>query len=163
LSWAAKQAEVGAQAIHKLTENRLAPWGGRPVGVIFHFFHLLSSLAVVENITLHMDLCQVCPGSERREKSLAPSRTGRGTLPGRRTPQRTAWRATAAGGHHVTLSIDDEESSWFVVAPYLSVKDVSAVDFFVPIGALEAETGNRGRGMGVKTLTEHDDAGSRRG
>jgi putative ABC transport system ATP-binding protein len=49
---------VGGQAVHKLSENRLARWRGRNVGIIFQFFQLLPALTILENVVLPMDLCQ---------------------------------------------------------------------------------------------------------
>jgi putative ABC transport system ATP-binding protein len=64
------QVFVGDQAIHTLTENQLARWRGRHVGVIFQFFQLLPTLTVSENVILPKDFYRVYPRSERREKVL---------------------------------------------------------------------------------------------
>ncbi len=61
---------VGGEAIHKLSENELARWRGRNVGVIFQFFQLLPTLTVLENVMLPMDFCKVYKRRERKEKAM---------------------------------------------------------------------------------------------
>ena len=47
---------VAGAPIHTMTEDGLAVWRGRSVGVVFQFFQLLPTLTVVENVMLPMDL-----------------------------------------------------------------------------------------------------------
>jgi len=61
---------VGGQAVHALTENQLARWRGRSVGVVFQFFQLLPTLTIVENTILPMDFCNVYRRSERQERAM---------------------------------------------------------------------------------------------
>jgi len=61
---------VGGQAVHELSENQLARWRGRNVGVIFQFFQLLPTLTILENVMLPMDFCKVYRRRERKEKAL---------------------------------------------------------------------------------------------
>jgi putative ABC transport system ATP-binding protein len=61
---------VGAEAIHALSENQLARWRGRCVGVIFQFFQLLPTLTILENVMLPMDFCGMYRGRERRARSM---------------------------------------------------------------------------------------------
>jgi putative ABC transport system ATP-binding protein len=61
---------VGEQAVHALSQNQLARWRGRNVGVIFQFFQLLPTLTIVENVILPMDFCGVYRRRERKEKAL---------------------------------------------------------------------------------------------
>jgi putative ABC transport system ATP-binding protein len=61
---------VGGQAVHGLSENQLARWRGRHVGVIFQFFQLLPTLTVVENVIMPMDFCQMYRSRERKERAL---------------------------------------------------------------------------------------------
>lgn len=65
------QVFVAGTAVHTLTENRLAGWRGRHVGVVFQFFQLLPTLTVAENVALPMDFCGTYPTSERRLRALA--------------------------------------------------------------------------------------------
>jgi putative ABC transport system ATP-binding protein len=61
---------VGGQAVHTLSENQLARWRGRYVGVIFQFFQLLPTLTILENVMLPMDFCNVYRGRQRQERAM---------------------------------------------------------------------------------------------
>ena len=62
---------VGARAIHEMSEDRVASWRGRNVGVIFQFFQLLPMLTVAQNVMLPMDFAGVYDSpKERRERAL---------------------------------------------------------------------------------------------
>jgi putative ABC transport system ATP-binding protein len=61
---------VGGQAVHKLSENQLARWRGKNVGVIFQFFQLLPTLTILENVMLPMDFCNVYKRRERKKKAM---------------------------------------------------------------------------------------------
>jgi len=61
---------VDGESVHELSENGLARWRGRNVGVIFQFFQLLPTLSVLENVMLPMDFCKVYRRRERRERAL---------------------------------------------------------------------------------------------
>jgi putative ABC transport system ATP-binding protein len=53
-----------------MSENALAAWRGRTVGVVFQFFQLLPALTVVENVMLPMELCRTVPAADRRGKAV---------------------------------------------------------------------------------------------
>lgn len=57
--------------VDKLSENQLASWRGKNIGVVFQFFQLLPTLTVLENVMLPMDFCDRYPKKERRERALA--------------------------------------------------------------------------------------------
>ena len=61
---------VGGETVHELSENQLARWRGRNVGVIFQFFQLLPTLTIVENVMLPMDFCKVYKRRERKKKAM---------------------------------------------------------------------------------------------
>jgi putative ABC transport system ATP-binding protein len=63
------QVFVTGEAVHTLSENELARWRGRNVGVIFQFFQLLPTLTILENVMLPMDFCNVYKGRERKERA----------------------------------------------------------------------------------------------
>jgi putative ABC transport system ATP-binding protein len=64
------QVFVTGKAVHTLSENELARWRGRNVGVIFQFFQLLPTLTILENVMLPMDFCNVYKGRERKERAM---------------------------------------------------------------------------------------------
>ncbi len=61
---------VGDEAVHEMSENQLARWRGKNVGVIFQFFQLLPTLTILENVMLPMDFCKVYRRRERKEKAM---------------------------------------------------------------------------------------------
>jgi putative ABC transport system ATP-binding protein len=63
--------EIGGAPIHTFSENQLAIWRGRTIGVVFLFFQLLPTLSVIENVMLPMDFCNLYKSRERRERALA--------------------------------------------------------------------------------------------
>jgi putative ABC transport system ATP-binding protein len=64
------QVLVAGEAVHELSENALARWRGRNVGVIFQFFQLLPTLTILENVMLPMDFCNVYKPRQRTERGL---------------------------------------------------------------------------------------------
>ena len=58
------------EAVHELSESKLARWRGRNVGVIFQFFQLLPTLTIVENVMLPMDFCKLYKRRERKKKAM---------------------------------------------------------------------------------------------
>jgi putative ABC transport system ATP-binding protein len=65
------EVHVAGQAIHNLSENALARWRGRHIGVVFQFFQLLPTLTILENVVLPMDYCGVYHRRERPRKAQA--------------------------------------------------------------------------------------------
>ncbi len=61
---------VAGTPIHTLSEDGLAVWRGRAVGVVFQFFQLLPTLTVVENVMLPMDLSNSFRSGEREERAM---------------------------------------------------------------------------------------------
>ena len=62
--------DIGARAIHTLSQDDLAVWRGRNVGIVFQFFQLLPTLTVAENVMLPMDFCRTYPRNDRRDRAL---------------------------------------------------------------------------------------------
>ncbi len=60
----AANADLGS-----LSEDGLAAWRGRNVGLVFQFFQLLPTLTVIENVMLPMDFAKNFPVGERRERA----------------------------------------------------------------------------------------------
>jgi putative ABC transport system ATP-binding protein len=61
---------VGGVAVHGLTENQLAMWRGRNIGVVFQFFQLLPTLSVIDNIVLPMDFCDCYEPEARPQRAM---------------------------------------------------------------------------------------------
>ncbi len=61
---------VAGSPIHDVSENALARWRGKTVGVVFQFFQLLPTLTAAENIMLPMDFCDAPPPKQRRTRAL---------------------------------------------------------------------------------------------
>jgi putative ABC transport system ATP-binding protein len=52
-----------------LSEDGLAAWRGRNVGLVFQFFQLLPTLTVIENVMLPMDFASSIPVHGRRDRA----------------------------------------------------------------------------------------------
>jgi putative ABC transport system ATP-binding protein len=65
------QVYVANQAVHLLSEDRLAKWRGRNIGVIFQFFQLMPTLSILENVMLPMDFTNTYQTNERKQKAMA--------------------------------------------------------------------------------------------
>ena len=61
---------VGGTPVHALSEDRMAQWRGRNLGVIFQFFQLLPTLSIADNVMIPMDFCNTFPQRERYERAL---------------------------------------------------------------------------------------------
>ena len=66
----AGSVSVGGTTIEEMSENQLALWRGRHVGLVFQFFQLLPTLTVAENVMLPMDFCGTFPPAERRNRAI---------------------------------------------------------------------------------------------
>jgi putative ABC transport system ATP-binding protein len=66
----AGEIEVGEQAVHAMSEDEIAAWRGRNVGVVFQFFQLLPMLTCVQNVMMPMDFAKVY-GSPRERRARA--------------------------------------------------------------------------------------------
>ncbi len=61
---------VNGQEMTHLSEERLARWRGRQVGIVFQFFQLMPTLTAIENVVLPMELRGWWRG-ERRKRAMA--------------------------------------------------------------------------------------------
>jgi putative ABC transport system ATP-binding protein len=64
------QKDHKSVSIHTLSEDELALWRGRSVGVVYQSFQLLPMLTLVENIMLPMDFCGLYNRTESRMRAL---------------------------------------------------------------------------------------------
>ena len=62
--------DVAGTRLNGMSQNQLASWRGRAVGIVFQFFQLMPTLTALENIVLPMDLAGHNRGSRSRAKSL---------------------------------------------------------------------------------------------
>jgi putative ABC transport system ATP-binding protein len=60
---------VAGASLGGMSEDQLAVWRGRSIGIIFQFFQLLPTLTVAENVMLPMDFCNVGSAGERRARA----------------------------------------------------------------------------------------------
>jgi putative ABC transport system ATP-binding protein len=60
---------VANERLTRMSENRVAKWRGRNVGVVFQFFQLLPTLTVVENVMMPMHYTGTHAG-KRRQRAL---------------------------------------------------------------------------------------------
>jgi putative ABC transport system ATP-binding protein len=61
---------VGGASVHSMSENEMAAWRGRTLGIVFQFFQLLPMLSLVENIMLPMDFCNLYTARQRKERAM---------------------------------------------------------------------------------------------
>lgn len=60
---------VDSQRIDTMSEEKLAVWRGRRVGIVFQFFQLLPTLTALENAILPMELARLFTGGERTRRA----------------------------------------------------------------------------------------------
>jgi putative ABC transport system ATP-binding protein len=60
---------VAGLDLRRASENELARWRGRNIGVVFQFFQLIPTLTVAENIMLPMDFAGLGSPRERRARA----------------------------------------------------------------------------------------------
>jgi putative ABC transport system ATP-binding protein len=61
---------VQGKRVDTMSENEMARWRGRNIGIIFQFFQLLPTLSALENVMLPMDFCNIGRGRERKERAI---------------------------------------------------------------------------------------------
>jgi ABC-type lipoprotein export system ATPase subunit len=62
---------VGDRWVDKMSEDQIAAWRGKNVGVVFQFFQLLPMLTCVQNVMMPMDFAGLYGGPrQRRERAL---------------------------------------------------------------------------------------------
>ena len=66
----AGEVVVNNTALHTLSENQMALWRGRNLGIVFQFFQLLPTISVIENIMLPMDFCNTYPIRQREKRAM---------------------------------------------------------------------------------------------
>ncbi len=61
---------VAGERLTNMSENQVAKWRGRNVGVVFQFFQLLPTLTVIENVMMPMNYVGTYKG-HRRERAMS--------------------------------------------------------------------------------------------
>jgi len=64
------RVQVAGQHIERMSENALARFRGKSIGVIFQFFQLLPTLTVAENVMLPMDFCRMWKPRDRPKRAM---------------------------------------------------------------------------------------------
>lgn len=57
---------VNNQSLNELSENDLAIWRGKNIGIVFQFYQLIPTLSAVDNVLFAMDLVNKIPKRERK-------------------------------------------------------------------------------------------------
>ncbi len=70
------EVAVNGQSLTHLSEERLARWRGRQVGIVFQFFQLMPTLTALENVMLPMELRGGWRGARRRRALALLDRVG---------------------------------------------------------------------------------------
>jgi putative ABC transport system ATP-binding protein len=60
---------VDGAPIHAMSEEKLAAWRGKNVGIVFQFFQLLPTLTALENAMLPLDFARLGSKTERRRRA----------------------------------------------------------------------------------------------
>ena len=60
---------VAGERLTGMSENKVAKWRGRNVGVVFQFFQLMPTLTVLENVMMPMHYARTYKG-QRRERAM---------------------------------------------------------------------------------------------
>ncbi len=63
--------EIAGQALGPLSEDQLAAFRGRHVGIVFQSFHLIPNMTALENVAVPLELAGVPDAFARAEKELA--------------------------------------------------------------------------------------------
>lgn len=58
------------EEIRRMSENKLAKWRGKHVGIVFQFFQLLPTLTAQENVLLALELGGLLPRARWRERAM---------------------------------------------------------------------------------------------
>ncbi len=66
----AGQVIVTGREVHRMSENQLAAWRGKHVGIVFQFFQMLPALSLMQNVILPMDLANKYSPRERQGRAM---------------------------------------------------------------------------------------------
>ena len=60
---------VTGQDVNTMSENELAAWRGKNVGIIFQFFQMLPALSLLQNVILPMAFAGILPRNQRKARA----------------------------------------------------------------------------------------------
>ena len=60
---------VHGRRLDQMSEEQLAVWRGRTIGIVFQFFQLMPTLTAAENVTLPLDLARLGTPHERKARA----------------------------------------------------------------------------------------------
>lgn len=63
------EVHVAGERLTGMSENKVAKWRGRNVGVVFQFFQLMPTLTILENVMMPMQYGRTYKG-QRRERAM---------------------------------------------------------------------------------------------
>ena len=63
------EVHVAGERLTGMSENKVAKWRGRNVGVVFQFFQLMPTLTILENVMMPMHYARTYKG-QRRERAM---------------------------------------------------------------------------------------------
>ncbi len=61
---------IGDVPVHSLSENRLALWRGRTLGIIYQSFYLMPSISLLHNVMLPMDVCGLYRRGQSEQRAM---------------------------------------------------------------------------------------------
>lgn len=117
---------IGDWRLDRLSEEALARWRGKYVGIVFQFFQLFPTLTALENVQLPLELAFTLPPGERR---------------------RRAWQALeevglASRAHHLPAQLSGGEQQRVALARAL-VHDPLLLAADEPTGNLDSASGQQ--------------------
>lgn len=60
---------INDTTLHQLSESELSKWRGKNIGVVFQSYQLMPTLTALDNVLFPMDLVNVIPKKERKERA----------------------------------------------------------------------------------------------
>ena len=60
---------VAGQPLHRMSEDEMARWRGRNLGIVFQFYQLIPVLSLLENVLLPMQIAELYTPQERQTRA----------------------------------------------------------------------------------------------
>ena len=65
------QVLIGDTIVNELSENQMAQWRGRNLGIVYQTFELMPTLSLLDNVILPMDMCGVYRPRASAQRAMA--------------------------------------------------------------------------------------------